>query len=255
MHIEASNTYTMLMSTRGTHAAPMGADDNDETPHQDSATGKAAEPVNNAVSGTTGSRMSAEMDKTLIGQQEVNETASSPTQEEPEIESPYFWEIANNPDFAAEQAYIIGNSYDLTFCPTEYFESFTRAGKSPPGSYAFNDPANPSIRFQKQRVALYDSPIDKGLSSIEIIKEIYSFNANLPKSFTETLDPSGYYPKDHYYTWQKSNLALLERYMAEAQEQAGTASDAQTGPHGRGDTTDDTVSAVVYPPPAPSAFA
>jgi hypothetical protein len=220
----------MLMSAQGAHAAPGATGDNDDSSQQASAAakGKAGETANNAVSGTTGSRMSAEMDKTLIGQQEVDETAPPPTQEESKIESPYLWEIANNPSYAAEQARIIGTSYDLTMYPEEYFESFTKAGKAPPGSYAVNDPANPSVQFQNKRAALYDSLVAKGLSSLEIIKEIYNFNANPPTSFTDSLDPSGYYPKGHYNALQKSNLALLEQYMDEAQEQAGTvASQAQ----------------------------
>ena len=242
MHIEASKTYSMLMSARGAQTAPTGVEDNDETTRQASATatGKAGEPAINAVSGTTESRLSAEMDRTLIGQQEVDETASSPTQEESKIESPYLWEIANNPSYAAEQARIIGTSYDLTMYPEEYFESFTKAGKAPPGSYAVNDPANPSVQFQEKRAALYDSLVAKGLSSIEIIKEIYSFNANLPTSFTDSLDPSGYYPKGHYNALQKSNLALLEKYMAEAQGPVGTASDTVSTVASQAQETDET---------------
>ena len=214
----------MLMNARGAHNPR-------ESTHQTSAasTGKVAETENNPVSGTTGSRMSAEMDKTLIGQQEVDETAPSQTQEQSKKESPYLWEIANNPEFAAEQAHLIGNSYDLTFYPTEYFESFTKAGKKPPGSYALNDPANPSIQIQKQRADLYDNLVEKGLSPIEIIKEIYRFNANLPKSFTDSLDPAEYHPKGHYYTTQESNLELLKQYVAEAQESA-VASQVQETP-------------------------
>jgi hypothetical protein len=228
MHVEASQTYTMLMSARGAHAAPTDADDNDETTRQDSATATAREAANNAVSGATGSRMSAEMDRTLIGQQEVDETASAPTREESKTESPYLWEIANNAEFAAEQAHLIGNSYDGIFYPTEYFESFTKAGKMPPGGIVFNNPDHPVNQVQKKRAELYDSLVAKGMSSIDIIKEIYRFNANLPASFTDTLDPAGYYPKGHYNTLQKSNLALLEQYIEEAQGPDGTvASQAQ----------------------------
>jgi hypothetical protein len=218
------------MSARGASAAAAGSDDNDETARQASAaaTGKAGDPANNAVSGTTGSRLSAEMDSVLLDQQEVDKAASPPTQEKPKIESPHLWEIANNPDYAAKQAHLIGTSYDGIFYPTEYFESFVKAGKPPPGTFAFNDPANPVIQVQKQRADLYDSLVEKGMSPIEIIKEIYSFNANLPTSFTDILDPSGYYPKDHYNSLQKSNLELLEQYTLEAQEQgdAATAPDA-----------------------------
>jgi len=235
MHIESSQTYALLMSTQGARAASSSVSNDDETTQQQQAstaattTDKAAEQANNAAAtGGMTSKIASETNRALIEQQETSESAHAPekedlAKEETKIENSHLWEIANNPDYAAEQARLIGNSYDLPFYPTEYFESFTKAGKPPPGGIVFNNPAHPSNQVQKQRAELYDSLVEKGLPPTEIIMEIYRFNASLPKSYTGGLDPAKYYPDDHYRTTQESNIVLLKQYMTDAADAASSA--------------------------------
>jgi hypothetical protein len=227
MHIEANKTYTMLMSARGAQAAPSGTEDNDETTHKAStaATGKAEEPANNAVSGTTGSRLSAEMDRTLIGQQETG-TSNTDTDD---YDGPLslavrhgLEDIANNPEYAATQARTIGIFGEFVWVgkvlPTEN-NGFTAAERN-----AFMARQNRQMagmeQMQGKRTAYYENLAEQGLPPAEIFAKMLEFNANLPESYDDTLgwSKSGRANGMSYSDFQKAQLDYLQNLL----DQAGT---------------------------------
>lgn len=147
------------------------------------------------------------------------QTSADGTSDKPE--SPYMWEIANDPAYAEKEAYNIGNSYDLPFFPTwEDVEAHRNDPNSRPFRVDNTDLSHPSARAQADRAELYAALKAQGTSSIDIIKEIYRFNASLPDSYSDMIDPTGAYPPGHYKQLQLENLRLLEHYEQSAQQTA-----------------------------------
>lgn len=219
MHVEASTTYTMLMSTRGAHA---GSDSDDETARQASATAtaKAGEPANNAVSGTTGSRLSAEMDGTLIGQQEAGASNSDADDYDGPLsigERHRLENIARNPEYAANQAKEVGIFGELVFgfnagpnaSEAETTEAWLKSlGKSKTNMAQME-------KVQGQRTAYYESLTGQGLAPAEIFAKLLEFNANLPESHHDTLGWSEAGRPQSYSDYNKARFDYLQNLLGQ----------------------------------------
>ena len=144
-------------------------------------------------------------------------------------ENGYLREIANNPEYAAQQAKITGNSYDLQFFPTwEAVEAYMRDPSTPKIDLSKDNASHPIVQNQRQRAALYEKLVAEGRSSTEIILEIYRFNASLPESYSDLLDPTGQSPVGNYKQQQEDNIKQLEQYLAEAQEEGASAASSDS---------------------------
>lgn len=163
-----------------------------------------------AATGTTASRLSPETEKLVIEAAQQTDDTTKP-------ENAHLWEIANNPDYADEQAPLIGNSYDLQFFPSwEDVETYMQNGGSTVFNVDTDNASHPIAKTQRARSALYDKLVSEGRSPTDIILEIYRFNARQPDSYSDLLDPSGHFPQGNYQAEQQKNISLLEQYLADA---------------------------------------
>ena len=128
----------------------------------------------------------------------------------------YALDLATDPAFAEQQAYMMGNSMDMLPIPAEVFEKAAAEGNLDmvTGGYGLNDPGNPVLKVLQQRQELYEYLKENGATPIQIIKEIHKFNISLPLSYSdEFLDKSGSHPDEAWRDWQKQQLSGLNEAL------------------------------------------
>jgi len=118
--------------------------------------------------------------------------------------------IANDPGYAKEQASLMAESFDLAMIPADVFESYTRRGIKPPGTFALDDPNNPVIQVRNQRKDFHQQKVSEGLSPVEIYMEMLKFNRNLPDSYADgVLDPTNSYVDGHWKSHIGKDIDIL----------------------------------------------
>ena len=217
MQVHDTQVYTSLLNLRQAHAAqasPMAAEDAASQPASAAAAVKASD---NTITGTTASNLSPR----VVGQlmqisQQAAQTESASDASLPNGEQRHLERIANDPDYAAEQAEMLGMHGELMFvgkdpfprngAPNSEWQAFWQAHNSR------MEQVNQVNQVNHERQELYQRLAGQGIPQAEIYAELLKFNANQPHSYDAvigTSEASGV----TYADWNGARLAYLEQAM------------------------------------------
>lgn len=228
MTVGAALAYTSPLNSHETYAVRKSTDTEQKTtdaatPSSAAVAGATGNTTDNAVTGTARNHLSTETTAYLVQQQAQSASdtsASGSTNDAEEIADRYFQRIATDPSFAAKQASILGNSQDGLLISNEDFPAYLEMTKGK--GYTLNDPSNPVLITSKQRKDLYQREVAQGVPPEQIYADILKFNASLPASYTDRLDPLNSYPPGHYTSLQNDQLARLNAAIAQANTSEAT---------------------------------
>jgi len=204
MDINAAQSYAAQVYSQKTYGARTDGEGEPKTSSAETTASTTHPQTNdNAVTGTTGSRLSAETDGYLIHESQED----APSQGDGtlnDIEKRFLTSIANNPEHAARMSR--GGGY-----------ADARRGPIPKLSMIRTDSYS---GFIKQRRALSESEIKQGIPSAEIYQHILEFNAKLPQGYGDSLDQTGQTPPG---AWNKHQQAMAD-YLKQAIVQSDSRS-------------------------------
>jgi len=216
MQIENNSAHTSPLYTRATPTAENTKTGQASTlaPSQSAETGTAVTAKAAAVTGTTGSRLSAETDGYMI---QASQEGVAPQQSGAltAAEKRYLTSIAdgNMQEGMDKYAKMFASSLDAVSWKKILAEG------PPASSGGWGHRTGPSSNVQNQREALYDSEIAKGTPPAEIIMRIMEFNANLPQSYGDSLEQPGLSDPG---AWNKHQQAMAD-YLKQAIAQANSS--------------------------------
>jgi len=224
MQVENSSAYTSPLFTRAAHGAENKGGEWASTPApaQNGETDIANTAKAAPVTGVTGSNLSKEVVGQLIAeaqetQQSRNSIVAADHDSPKEIRKRYFRDIATDPEFAAEQAKILGTGQDGLLIPNDVFDDFRTSGRLPGKGYELNDPNNPVLKVQKQRTNFYEQEVAKGTPPAQIYADLLRFNLNLSDRYTEgDLDPTNSYSPGFYKSMQQQDLDMINTAISAA---------------------------------------
>ena len=214
MQVHDTQVYTSLLNLRQAHAAqasPMAAQDAASHPASAAAAVKASD---NTITGTTASNLSPRLLEQLMQiSQQAAQTESASDASLPNGEQRHLERIANDPDYAAEQAEILGMHGELMFVGKD---PFPRNGAPASEWQAFWQAHNSRMeqvnQVNHERQELYQRLAGQGTPPAEIYAELLKFNANQPHSYDVaigTSEASGV----TYADWNGARLAYLQQAM------------------------------------------
>ena len=225
MTVGAANTYTSPLNTHEAYATRTAAKDEQKTTDAATSTraavaGATGQAADNAVTGTKGSNLSAEVMGQLIAvTQEVGASnADSEAYDGPLsiADREYLKDIAGNPGFAASEARLFGTSGGGVF-----------VGKTLPSvNNGFSDADRKAFltkqagqmarekQVQGERTAYYESLSGQGLSPAEIFSKLLEFNANLPESHDAAIGWSESGASMSYSEYNKTRHDYLQKLLS-----------------------------------------
>ena len=214
MQVHDTQVYTSLLNLRQAHAAqasPMAAEDAASQPASAAAAVKASD---NTITGTTASNLSPRVVEQLMQvSQQAAQTGTASDTSLRNWEQRHLERIANDPDYAAEQAEMLGMHGELMFVGED---PFPRNGAPNSEWQAFWQAHNSRMEQMNQvsheRQELYQRLAGQGIPPAEIYAELLKFNANQPHSYDAvigTSEASGV----TYSDWNGARLAYLEQAM------------------------------------------
>ena len=211
MTVGAAQTYTSPPRTQATYAAENtdGRQASTSSASQNTETGTAVTAKAAAVTGTTGSRLSAGTTAELIKATQQAEGLG-------ERDKSLMREIANNPALASQMART-ANGPDPIKGINFSSSILTAADKA--GLIPLGDTTHPTAIMLNQRGKMAESELKQGTPPAEVYMHILEFNANLPQSYGDSLDQTGQTPPG---AWNKHQQAMAD-YLKQAIAQANTS--------------------------------
>lgn len=213
MQIQDTQAYMPLLNLRQAQASTMAAQ---EATSQTADATPIIKATDNTITGTIGSNLSPQIVEQLIqvsqqtAQTEIASDTSLRNSEQRHLER-----IANDPDYAAEQAEMLGMHGELMFVGRD---PFPRNGAPASEWQAFWQAHNSRMeqvnQVNHERQELYQRLVGQGTPPAEIYAELLKFNANQPHSYDAvigTSEASGV----SYSDWNGERLAYLKQAMTQ----------------------------------------
>lgn len=214
MQVQENQAYISLLNTRKTYATQVATKSEQKstteiTPSSTAAAGITSQSADNAVTGTTGSHLSAGTTAELIKATQQAEGLS-------ERDKSLMREIANNPALASQMART-ANGPDPIKGINLSSNILTAADKA--GLIPLGDTTHPTAIMLNQRGTMAESELKQGTPPAEVYMHILEFNANLPQSYGDSLDQTGQTPPG---AWNKHQQAMAD-YLKQAIAQANSS--------------------------------
>ena len=223
MQVHDTHAYTYPSNTRETSAARGAAKGEQKTTDADaptraavaSATGQTAD---NAVTGTTGSRLSAEVMGQLIAVTQEVETANTLL---PEATQNGLNDVANDPRIAEKRAKDLGRGFDL---PVWDHVPGSQAGDPPYDVIVkkLKDLKEMTSKVQNERQAIYEKGLAEGVPPAQLVLKLLEFNANLPQSYGDKLDQRANSRPDKWQSDHQAMAGYLRQAIAQANASEAT---------------------------------
>ena len=211
MQIQDTQAYMPLLNLRQAQASTIAAQ---EAASQTADATPIIKATDNTITGTTGSNLAPQIVEQLI--QVSQQTAQTETASDTSLrnsEQRHLERIANDPDYAAEQAEMLGMHGELMFVGKD---PFPRNGAPASEWQAFWQAHNSRMeqvnQVNHERQELYQRLVGQGTPPAEIYAELLKFNANQPHSYDAvigTSEASGV----TYSDWNGERLAYLQQAM------------------------------------------
>ena len=213
MQIQDTQAYMPLLNLRQAQASTMAAQ---EATSQTADATRIIKAIDNTITGTTGSNLSPQIVEQLI--QVSQQTAQTETASHTSLRNPeqrHLERIANDPDYAAEQAEMLGMHGELMFVGKDPFPSNGAPASEWQAFWqAHNSRMEQVNQVNHERQELYQRLVGQGTPPAEIYAELLKFNANQPHSYDAaigTSEASGV----TYSDWNGERLAYLQQAMTQ----------------------------------------
>ena len=211
MQIQDTQVYMPLLNLRQAQASTIAAQ---EAASQTADATPIIKATDNTITGTTGSNLSPQVVEQLMQiSQQAAQTETASDASLPNGEQRHLERIANDPDYAAEQAEMLGMHGELMFVGED---PFPRNGAPASEWQAFWQAHNSRMeqvnQVNHERQELYQRLAGQGTPPAEIYAELLKFNANQPHSYDAvigTSEASGV----TYADWNGARLAYLQQAM------------------------------------------
>lgn len=197
MTVAAAHAYTSPLNTHETYAARTAAKDEQKTTAAVAPTGTAAASItnqsaDNAVAGTTGSRLSAETTGFIIQATQETDTSNVSFKEYQgvlsESERRHLEQVANDPGYAKQMSESIGTAQDLVRI---HESQMPKNGGDPAYAKAFYERMDglqlKASEEGDKRTSFYKSQVDQGISSAQTYANLMEFNASLSQDYWNSL--------------------------------------------------------------------
>ena len=211
MQIQDTQAYMPLLNLRQAQASTMAAQ---EATSQTAGATPTVKATDNTITGTTGSNLSPQIVEQLI--QVSQQTAQTETASDTSLrnsEQRHLERIANDPDYAAEQAEMLGMHGELMFVGKDPFPSNGAPASEWQAFWqAHNSRMEQINQVNHERQELYQRLVGQGTPPAEIYAELLKFNANQPHSYDAaigTSEASGV----TYSDWNGERLTYLQQAM------------------------------------------
>jgi hypothetical protein len=214
MHVQNAQAQMSPLNTRETYATRTNMGDDQKSASKASLARASDTPpaTNNAVTGTTGSRLSARTTAELIKATQQAEDLS-------ERDKSLMREIANNPALASQMART-ANGPDPIKGINLSSNILTAADKA--GLIPLGDTTHPTAIMLNQRGTMAEGELKQGTPSAEVYMHILEFNANLPQSYGDSLDQTGQTPPGAWNKHQQAMADYLKQAIAQTNSSAAT---------------------------------
>lgn len=214
MQVHNTQAYTSLLNLWQAHtaqASPMAAQDAASQPASAAAAVKATDKT---ITGMTASNLSPRLVEQLMQiSQLAAQTGSASDASLPNGEQRHLERIANDPEYAAEQAEKLGMHGELMFVGKDPFPSNGAPASEWQAFWqAHNSRMEQVNHVNHERQELYQHLVSQGTPAAEIYAELLKFNANQPHSYDAaigTSEASGV----TYSDWDGARLAYLQQTM------------------------------------------
>ena len=219
MQIQDTQSYMSLLNLRQAYADQASPKAAQETASQTVGAAATVKVANDTITGTTASTLSPR----VVGQlmqvaQQAAQTETASDTPLPNSEQRHLERIANDPDYAAEQAEMLGMHGELMFVGKD---PFPRNGAPASEWQAFWQAHNSRMeqvnQVNHERQELYQRLAGQGTPPAEIYAELLKFNANQPYSYDAvigTSEASGV----SYSDWHGERRAYLQQAMTRTAE-------------------------------------
>ena len=149
--------------------------------------------------------------------QQTTETASDTSLRN--WEQRHLERIANDPDYAAKQAEMLGMHGELIFLGKDPFpENGAPASEWQAFWTAHNARQEQVNQVKQERQQLYQGLVDQGTPPAEIYAELLKFNANQPHSYDAVVGTSDATGGVTYADWHGERFAYLQQAMTQTAE-------------------------------------
>jgi len=219
MQVQSTSSHMLAFKTPKIHAMQVNIDDSTKTDQkQNGSTAVGADQsTSNAITGTTGSRLSAKTTAELIqNTQQVSTAASESTL--PIGTQHHLDDIANNPAYATEQANLRVTSGDLIFLGQNPFPKNGAPASEWMAAFEKIDARIAQVQDVTQnRKSYYESLVAQDTPPAEISLKLFEFDANLPGSYNDAIGFSDY--STAHTTWSEysqSEHDYLKQAIADA---------------------------------------
>ena len=219
MQIQDTQVYMSLLNLRQAHVARVSPMTAQETISQTIGTATTVKATNSTITGTTASNLSPQVVEQLMQiSQQAAQTETASNASLPNGEQRHLERIANDPDYAAEQAEMLGMHGELMFVGKDPFPSNGAPASEWQAFWqAHNSRMEQVNQVNHERQELYQRLVGQGTPPAEIYAELLKFNANQPHSYDAaigTSEASGV----TYSDWNGERLAYLQQAMTRTAE-------------------------------------
>ena len=220
MQIQDTQSYMSLLNLRQAYAAQASPKAAQETATQTVGAAATVKAANDTITGATASTLSPQVVEQLMqAAQQAAQTGTASDTPLPNSEQRHLERIANDPDYAAEQAEMLGMHGELMFVGKD---PFPRNGAPASEWQAFWQAHNSRMeqvnQVNHERQELYQRLAGQGTPPAEIYAQLLEFNANQPPSYDTIAGTSQANGGVTYSDWHGERLAYLQQAMTQTAE-------------------------------------
>ena len=220
MQIQDTQSYMSLLNLRQAYADQASPKAAQETAPQTVGAAATVKAANDTITGTTASTLSPRVVEQLMQvAQQAAQTETAPDTPLRNWEQRHLERIANDPDYAAEQAEMLGMHGELLLIDAD---SFPQNG-APASEWAAFFQATEARMAQvnqvtQERRELYQRLVGQGTPPAEIYAQLLEFNANQPPSYDAMVGTSQTNGGVSYSEWHGERRAYLQQAMTRTAE-------------------------------------
>ena len=220
MQVQDTRAYMSLLNLRQAHAAPASTMAAQEATARTATAAPTVKAADNTINGTTGSNLSPRVVEQLmrISQQAAQtETASDTSLRS--WEQRHLTRIATDPDYAAEQAQLLGMHGELFLIDEDSFPKNGAPASEWDAFFKATDARMEQVdQVKQERRELYERLLGQGAPAAEIYAELLKFNANQPHGYDAVIGMSEATGGVTYADWHGETHAYLRQALTRTAE-------------------------------------